>query len=466
MLILDVNPAEDPCSQRLFIQGMASGRRYRSIFWATICLALLNGSSAVYAQQTQPASAVAKTRSLHCQHPADPRRRHSGCIDEDFDWDESLAGEWNGLRTEMMEIGVTPTLSYAGVLQTNVAGGPHPIWSYAGQMTVAFTVDMERDFGFRGMSSYIGMSWGTGSNLGGSLDISSPLNTLYAPSFYLGELYLRQTWLKKNLTVAAGRMAPSNSFASLPVFNNYVNYGINPNPSSLGTNDVSFFGPPTGTEWGAQASYTITPSIEAVAGTFNTNTHSANGKDHGADFILQEGNKGALVIGEIDYLLQRPSSRGRPGLYTVGLLHSNNAFASLANEDSESSGYSGEYALGQQMVYRPDGPGSSRGATLWGAWTRSSKEVISRMPLFWGTGLSYQGLIPARPNDIVSAGFIDGRASKFIPVPSSEQLFEVNYQWRHSRYMTVMPQFEYVWKKGGSNPAGTAVAGIQLAVTL
>jgi carbohydrate-selective porin OprB len=187
MLILDVNPAEDPCSQRLFIQGMASGRRYRSIFWATICLALLNGSSAVYAQQTQPASAVAKTRSLHCQHPADPRRRHSGCIDEDFDWDESLAGEWNGLRTEMMEIGVTPTLSYAGVLQTNVAGGPHPIWSYAGQMTVAFTVDMERDFGFRGMSSYIGMSWGTGSNLGGSLDISLPLNTLYAPSFYLGE---------------------------------------------------------------------------------------------------------------------------------------------------------------------------------------------------------------------------------------------------------------------------------------
>jgi hypothetical protein len=83
------------------------------------------------------------------------------------------------------------------------------------------------------------------------------------------------------------------SFASLPVFNNYVNYGINPNPSSLGTNDVSFFGPPTGTEWGAQASYTITPAIEAVAGTFNTNTHSANGKDHGADFILQEGNKGA-----------------------------------------------------------------------------------------------------------------------------------------------------------------------------
>jgi hypothetical protein len=125
MLILDVNPAEASCSQRLFACGRPGGGRYRAISWATICWTLLNGASAVYAQQTQTAGAVAKTRSLHCQHPADPRRRHSGCIDEDFDLDDTLAGEWNGLRTEMMKIGVTPTLSYAGVLQTNVAGGAH-----------------------------------------------------------------------------------------------------------------------------------------------------------------------------------------------------------------------------------------------------------------------------------------------------------------------------------------------------
>jgi carbohydrate-selective porin OprB len=88
------------------------------------------------------------------------------------------------------------------------------------------------------------------------------------------------------------------------------------------------------------------------------------------------------------------------------------------------------------------------------------------MPLFWGAGVSYEGLIPARPSDVVSAGFIYGGASRYIPGPNAEQLFELNYQWRHSRYMTVMPQFEYVWKGGSSSLAGTAVVGIQLAVTL
>jgi hypothetical protein len=67
-----------------------------------------------------------------------------------------------------------------------------------------------------------------------------------------------------------------------------VNYGINPNPFSLGTNDISFLGPPTGTEWGAQTAYKVSPVIQVAAGAFNTNVNSANGKGHGTDFVLQE----------------------------------------------------------------------------------------------------------------------------------------------------------------------------------
>ena len=134
---------------------------------------------------------------------------------------------------------------------------------------------------------------------------------LYAPSFYLGEMYLQQKLCKQKLTVLAGRLAAANTFALLPVFGNYVNYGINPNPFSLGANDVTFFGPPTGTEWGAQASYAITPSIQIAAGAFNTNVNSANGENHGADFTLQEGNKGVLAIAEIDYLHNQRASSTR-----------------------------------------------------------------------------------------------------------------------------------------------------------
>jgi carbohydrate-selective porin OprB len=78
--------------------------------------------------------------------------------------------------------------------------------------------------------------------------------------------------------------------------------GVTSEPILAGANDVTFFSPPTRTQWGAQATYAITPSIQVAAGAFNTNLNSANGENHGADFALQNGNKGMLAIGEIDYL--------------------------------------------------------------------------------------------------------------------------------------------------------------------
>jgi carbohydrate-selective porin OprB len=175
-------------------------------------------------------------------------------------------------------------------------------------------------------------------------------------------MYLQQRLLGQKMTVLAGRLAAANSFATLPAFADYVNYGIDPNPFSLGANDITFFGPPAGAEWGAQASYTLAPSIRIAAGAFNTNVNSANGESHGTDFAIQEGNNGILTIGEIDYLHnQRANSTGKPGQLTVGYLHSNNSFPSLASPSTHSDGYSGVYVMGQQMLFRRGGPGTPRG---------------------------------------------------------------------------------------------------------
>jgi carbohydrate-selective porin OprB len=123
------------------------------------------------------------------------------------------------------------------------------------------------------------------------------------------------------------------------------------------------------------------------------------------------------------------------------------------------------YVMGQQMIYRPSSPGTTKGLTAWGTYTFNSKPLINPMPAFLGTGLSYEGIIPARSKDIVSAGWIYGKVSKVIPDTSAEQLVEVNYQWRHSRYLTITPHFQYIWKPSGRNLPDAAVAGVQLALT-
>jgi carbohydrate-selective porin OprB len=327
-------------------------------------------------------------------------------------------------------------------------------------------VDLQQILQIRGMSAYVGASWGTGGNLASTLNSSILTNGLYAPSFYLGEMYLQQKFLTRKLSLRGGRLAASNAFAALPVFNNYVNYGINPNPFSLGANDITFFGPPAGTQWGVQACYHVTPAIQVAAGAFNSNVNSANGDRYGTDFTLQEGNKGVLAIGEMDYLYnQEANSSGKPGQLGTGILHSNDSFPLRSDDASHSDGYSGVYIMGQQMDYRPDGPGTFRGATVWGIWTHNSKEIISAMPSFSGAGVSYEGLIPARKSDVVSAGVVYGEASKFAPAANTEELFELNYQWNHSRYLTITPDLQYIWKHDGRNPRNATVAGIQLAIT-
>jgi porin len=417
-------------------------------------------------QTPQVPSTTPQPKRLTCPHPADPHRRHSSCNDKDFDWDDALSRSWNGIRSTLRQLGISPTLSYTGALQTNVTGETHQIWGYAGQLVGGLNVDLEKLLKIPGMSVYIGGSWGTGDNLGGSLHTLFPVNTLYAPTYYLGEMYLQQTFLNSKLTLTGGRLAAANTFATLPVLANYVNYGINPNPYSLGGNDITFFGPPTGTEWGAQALYNITPVIQVAAGLFNTNLNSANGQNHGTDWTLQQGNKGALVVAQISYFPhQIANDQGKQGEYTVGVITSNNSFPTLPDGTSMSSGYAGAFILGQEMVYQPDGPGTARGLTVWGSWAYNSKPIIGPIPLFWGAGASYQGLIPARKNDIISAGWIYGQVSNSLPGTSAEQVLELNYRWSYRRFLSITPDFQYIWNPGGYSVPGIALAGVQASVT-
>jgi porin len=438
----------------------------RRIVIVCIGIWLLAASHRADGQQTSTVNQASTQLKLKCRHPADPHRRQYNCDNQDFDWDETLAGGWNDVRRVGKRIGITPTASYVSVLQTNATGGKDQVWDYAGQVSFAASADLRELLKIPGLSAYVGASWGTGSDLAGSLGSVIPTSGLYAPTFYLGEMYLQQKLLQQKLTILAGRLSAANTFAALPVFANYVNYGINPNPFSLGANDVTFFSPPAGTEWGTQASYAVTHTIQVMAGAFNTNANSANGENHGADFTLQEGNKGVLVAGEIDYLHnQQANSVGKPGQITAGYLHSNNSFPYL-NSAGHSDGYDGAYLMGQQLVFRPDGPGTTRGATVWGTWSRNTKDLISPMPLFWGGGVSYEGLIPGRKNDLVSVGLIRAEASKYAVPANTEELLELNYEWNHSRYLTITPHAQYLWKGQSHESRNATILGIQLSITL
>ncbi len=374
-----------------------------------------------------------------------------------------MSSDWDGVREEARKFGITPSGSYYAAFQTNAVGGSHQVWGYAGQLTTAVDVNLEKLLKIPGMSFYFSDTWGTGSNLAASVSIVFPPNPNYAVGAYLGEIYLQQKLVDGNLTMAVGRLGADSTFASLPVFDNYVSYAINPTPVSLVANDLSYTGPPPGLEWGAQAIYSLTPVVQVAAGVFNTNPNSAN---NGNVFAVQQGNKGALVTGQASYLYnQGPNDRGMQGQYTAGFFGDSNSFATLPNGSSRSDGNAGVFLLGQQMVYRPDGPGTSRGLTVWAAWAYSPKQLVSPMPVFTGTGASYQGLLKKRKRDIVSVGLVYGKTSQWIPNSSSARMLEANYQWAPKRYLTITPDFQYIWDSTGKSGRGAAVFGVQCLLT-
>lgn len=258
-------------------------------------------------QQPQtPASPNAKQRKANCQHPANPGKSRFGCKDEDFAWDEALTADWNGARAEVKRLGITPSGSYYSALQTNVSGGSHQMWGYAGQLTTALDLNFEKLLKIPGMSLYLSSSWGTGGNLTTTLGTVFPVNVNYAVGAFVQEMYLQQKFLKGNLTVSAGRVAASYTFAGLPVFDNYVSLAINPSIWSVVSNDVSYSGPAPGLEWGAQAVYNITPVVQVAAGAFNTNPNSAS---NGNIMAFQQGNKGALVTTQAIFTIRGPMTR-------------------------------------------------------------------------------------------------------------------------------------------------------------
>jgi hypothetical protein len=157
---------------------------------------------------------AAKARKLNCRHAADPNRRRFGCKDEAFEWEDTLTRDWFGVRAGAQERGITLTASYYSALQTNAAGGTHQVWGYVGQFTGGIDFDFEKILHVRGMSLYFSHYVGSGSNLSGTIGSVFPVTTNLGVGSHLGEIYLQQKLDGGNLTLAAGRLAASYTFAA------------------------------------------------------------------------------------------------------------------------------------------------------------------------------------------------------------------------------------------------------------
>ena len=419
-------------------------------------------------------SAPAQT-SVRCPSPANPHKLYFECVGQTFDFIEhTLTQDWAGFRTELHRLGILPTASYTTQLLGNPSGGRSRGFTYSGTLQASIFWDLNKLVGVPGLSFNTSAAWSTGKNL--SADSVGNIFTIQsaytAPgngtnSLTLGELYLQQQLFSNSLTIAAGRLTPQRTFATMPVLNQYINGGINPVPGHLSINDPSFAAYPPGVEWGVQALYNFMPRFQFAAGVFNTNQNSAAGARGGLDFNFQQGNRGVLSVMQVNYLFNHAAEdAGLPGQYSLGGFYDSNRFTNLGKGNAPKSGSYSIYGLFQQMVYRDGDAGSQKGLTVWAEGSIAPKSNVNIMPYFVGGGLSYQGAIPGRDNDIASAGVIYGAFSRYVSRATAETVVEANYQIVLKRWLSISPDLQYIIRPSGNKEINSAlVLGAQAAIS-
>jgi porin len=203
-----------------------------------------------------------------------------------------------------------------------------------------------------------------------------------------------------------------------------------------------------------------------AAGVFDTSQRSAGGRQGGLNFALQQGNRGVLTLFQVSYFRNHaPDDKGLPGQYSFGGFYDSNRLSSLSTPNATESGTYSIYGLFQQMVYRDGGASSQKGLTVWGETALAPQASVNPMPYFVGGGVSYQGLMPGRDNDVASMGVIAGTFSHYIPRTTAETVIEANYQITFNRWFSVTPDMQYVIRPSGSSAIGNAlVLGAQLVI--
>jgi porin len=440
-----------------------------------LAVSLGAGIYAAHGQTNSPmGQSAAPHRSPRCPSPANPGGLYFECVGHPLDFaGETLTEDWAGLRTELRRIGVVPTASYTAQFMGNPSGGQSRGFTYSGTLQAGMLWDLEKLLRVPGLSLNVGGAWSTGKNLSseyvGNLFTVQSAHT--APGngtndLTLGELYLQQKLFSDALIIAAGRLAPQSTFATMPALNQYLNGGVNAVAGNLGINDLSFTSYPAGVEWGVQAIYNVAATVQFAAGVFNTNQHAAAGARSGIDFSLRSGNSGALAVAQLNYLHNHAADdEGLPGQYSFGGFYDSNKFVSLQNPRVKKSGNYNIYALFQQMIYRDGEPGSQKGLTVWSEAAIAPKSKVNTMPYFIGAGMIYHGGIPGRDDDSASLGVFYGSFSRYMSQTTAETVIEANYQVNLTRWLAITPDLQYIIRPSGSGAIGNAlVLGAQLAV--
>ncbi len=419
---------------------------------------------------------------------------------------EHLLGDWNGLRPHLAARGVDLSLSYTSETTAVVAGACQGV-DYAHSINALADIDLQTLIGAQGLSFHTAVVERAGRNASRDylLDSLDQVQEIYGSGGDVGAhlvyLFLEQKAAGGHLDLQAGRLDVGQDFAASPIYCDFLNLALCPNPRAL-TAAQGFTVFPTAT-WGARLK--LSGNLERVpaylqVGAFQVRRQG--GGRSGFD-VSTTGTSGALLPFEVG-LTPRFGPDALVGHYKIGVAENTSKAKDLweaqdggplaLGDGRVARTHRGQvlaYASADQMVVRT-GPNGTDGVLVFGAYDRVDPHtaMIDQTAV---VGLLARGVVPGRPGDTVGLmttwlgvsdrltaterlqallnGAVDplssGAASASNDIQTSETVLEAVYNARLREGLHLVPDLQYVHRPNGSSatPDGVVLA-LRLSVDL
>lgn len=422
---------------------------------------------------------------------------------------ETFSGDWNGLRTALANSGIQLTLHYIGEVFGVASGGVYRRSSYEGRLAFSVDNDLEKFMGWRGASTHVTVFniHNSGHNVVENVgSIADPSNIDAHATSRLFTAWFQQGDPEKDpFSLRVGQLAADDEFLTSGTAGGLLN-GTFGWAGILAAN-ITNGGPayPLAVP-GARLKVNPTDTVSVLVGVFSGDPAGSNCFDdpqvcnsHGTTFSFSGGS---LWMGELHYKFnQGEKAVGLPGIYKLGGWYATTDYAdqhvgvnakgvvvSLGVDPTaypvQHSGDWGLYAVADQTVWRQ----GERSVNLFvrGGLTPADRNLLS---WYVDGGAGFKGLLPGRPNDVLTFGVAYANISRQAIAADNDALaaygppafirdyelvFEVNYALQIAPWWIVQPDFQYIVHPGGNvahpnNPAvvvgNAAIFGIRSAFT-
>jgi porin len=392
---------------------------------------------------------------------------------------DRLLGDPGGVRSKMEDAGFTISVQETSELLGNVTGDSTGT-VYEGATLAALQIDTAKAIGLPGGTFRASMYQihGQGLSDGTIGNLNTVSNIEAAPGSRLFDLWYEQTMLGGAVSLRLGQQAADQEFQVSTYGGLFIN-------ASFGWPTLAAEALPGGgpayplAALGGRLKVQPRDDLAMLLGVYS-GSPAPDGQDNtsGTSFVVDQG---VFIIGEVQYSINTgEKATGLAGTYKLGAWYNSNAFPDqrygadgLLLADPASSGVplyrSGNYsvyAVADQMVWRAPGT-KDQGIGVFARITGASgdRNLVSA---FVNVGATWKGAIPGRPDDTIGLGagiarisdnaraadsdvaFFSGAA---YPKRSSEAVLELTYQAAVTPWLTLQPDFQYIFNPGAGAPS-------------